>query len=240
MLYQIKDIIFIFLQTLTSLKSGALKYIFMSGFVALLIFGGMIWLAWSLAGTASSYIAALTPWQWAHESAFFGFIVGVGVVIGFILIMKYILLIVLSPLLSYISEKVEKSLIADYAPGGFSIASSAARSVRINTRNMVKEVFVTILLLIAGLIPVLNFIAIPLLLLVQAYFAGFGIMDFYLERHLTFKQTLVEVYKHKYAAMTLGGIFMMLFAIPLLGVIIAPYLTTVTGTKYFLKIKTPI
>ena len=63
----------------------------------------------------------------------------------------------------------------------------------------------------------------------------FGIMDFYLERHMTFRETLGEVYRHKYASIILGGIFMLLFAIPVLGAIVAPYLTTVAGTQYFLK-----
>ena len=235
MIDQIKNIIVIFFSTIISLKSEAIKYIFISGLIALLIFGCMVWMIWSLASTTADNIAAVTPWSWVHESAIFGFIVGIGVILIFLMIMKYIVLIALSPYLSYISEKVEKSLNKDYTLVGFSIAASTGRSIRINTRNMVKEVFITLLLLFVGLIPVLNIFAIPLLFAVQAYFAGFGIMDFYLERHLTFKQTLVEVYKNKYAAMTLGGIFMMLFAIPILGVIVAPYLTTVTGTKYFLK-----
>lgn len=62
-------------------------------------------------------------------------------------------------------------------------------------------------------------------------------MDFYLERHMTFKETLSEVYRHKFAAVILGGIFMILFAIPVLGAIFAPYLTTVAGTQYFIKIR---
>ncbi|MFZ1456593.1 MAG: EI24 domain-containing protein, partial [Saprospiraceae bacterium] len=183
----------------------------------------------------ASVVSVLTPWQWANETTILSFIIGLGLIVGFILIMKYILLIAMSPLLSYISEKAEKSIHTEYNIRGFSAATSAARSVRINMRNMVKEIILTILLLIAGLIPGLNVIAIPLLFIVQAYFTGFGIMDFYLERHMTFRETLGEVYRHKYASIILGGIFMLLFAIPVLGAIVAPYLTTVAGTQYFLK-----
>jgi CysZ protein len=235
MIGQIKNIISSFFYSIASLKSGAIKYILITGFIALLIFGVMIWGAWMLAGYGASIVAVLTPWQWANESTLLSFIIGLGLIIGFILILKYILLIALSPLLSYISEKAEKSLNREYDIRGFSAATSAARSVRINMRNMVKEIFLTILLLIAGLIPGLNLIAIPLLFIVQAYFTGFGIMDFYLERHMTFRETLGEVYRHKYASIILGGIFMLLFAIPVLGAIVAPYLTTVAGTQYFLK-----
>lgn len=235
MFRQIKNIIAALVDTLISIKSGAMKYILISGLIALVIFGIMVWLTWTLAGKASTYLSDITPWGWAHESAFFGFVIGLAVIVGFILLMKYILLMAMSPLLSHISEKAEKSIHSDYKIRGFSAAASAARSVRINTRNMVKEVFLTIFLLIAGFIPGLNLISIPLLFIIQAYFTGFGIMDFYLERHLTFKETLGEVYNHKYAAIILGGIFMILFAIPVLGAVVAPYVTTVAGTRYFLN-----
>lgn len=236
MFRQIKNIIAALVDTLISIKSGAMKYILISGLIALVIFGIMVWLTWTLAGKASTYLSDITPWGWAHESALFGFIIALSVIVGFVLIMKYVLLIAMSPLLSHISEKAEKSIQKDYQIRGFSAAASAARSVRINMRNLVKEVVLTVILLILGFIPGLNIISIPLLLVVQAYFTGFGIMDFYLERHMTFKETLVEVYKHKYAATILGGIFMLLFAIPILGAIVAPYLTTVAGTRYFLNI----
>jgi CysZ protein len=232
---QIQNILSSFYYSIASLRSGAIKYVLITGFIALLIFGVMIWGAWMLAGYGASIVAVLTPWQWANESTLLSLIIGLGLIIGFILILKYILLIALSPLLSYVSEKAEKSLNTEYNIRGFSAVSSAARSVRINMRNMVKEIFITVLLLIAGFIPGLNLIAIPLLVIVQAYFTGFGIMDFYLERHMTFRETLSEVYRHKFAAVILGGIFMILFAIPVLGAIFAPYLTTVAGTQYFIK-----
>lgn len=235
MLSQIKNIIFIFFETLISLKSGIFKYILLSGFVALLIFASMFWVAWHNGRRFSGYLESIVPWDWARDSSVFGFIIGLTVILGFLLILKYILLILLSPLLSSISENLEKSLRKDYKVQGVSMALSTARSVRINMRNLVKEFFISILLLIVGLLPGVGIITLPILFLVQAYFTGFGIVDFYLERHFTFRQTLVEVYRNKYAATTLGGIFMLLFTIPVIGVIIGPYLTTVTGTKYFLK-----
>lgn len=235
MFTQIKNIISAFIAAISSLKSGATKYILITGLMSLVIFGLMIWLTISLAGSFSAFLASITPWQWAHESSLFGWIIGLGVIIGFVLVMKYILLITMSPILSFVSEKVEKSLIQNYNIRGFSAATSAARSIRVNLRNLTKEIVLTLVLLIGGFIPGINLISIPLLFIVQAYFTGFGIMDFYLERHLTFRETLNEVYKHKFAAVVLGGIFMFLFAIPVLGAVFAPYLTAVAGTQYFIK-----
>ncbi|MBK8518649.1 MAG: EI24 domain-containing protein [Saprospiraceae bacterium] len=237
MITQIGHIFLLFFQTLVSLKSDAIKFLFISGLIALIIFSSMIWVTWHFAASASEHISSLTSWDWALESPIFGIVIGIGVIFVFILIMKYILLIILSPILSCISEKVENNQQNIVSSVRLSFLRSMARSVRINSRNMIRELILTILLLIAGLIPILSVIALPSLFLVQAYFTGFGILDYYLERHQTFSQSVTTVYDHKWAAISLGGIFMLLFAVPVIGVILAPYLATVTGTKYFIKNK---
>lgn len=98
-----------------------------------------------------------------------------------------------------------------------------------------KELFVSLVLFILSFIPGLQVITIPTLFLIQAYFLGFGFMDFYLERHYKMKETFQLVYQHKWAAVMLGGIFMIVFALPIIGVFLAPYLATKTATQYFLK-----
>ncbi len=235
MYHQIKSILGLFLSSVTQLKSDAVKYLLYSGLLAAFVFTSIIYLTWKFAGAAGDKIAEWIPWTWAHESMVFSFIVGVTVIVLVFMLMKYILLILMSPLLSIVSEKAEKHMTGLVGGAGFSFTRSASRSVRINLRNLVKESVFTILLLIVGLVPGINIMVLPLIFIVQAYFTGFGIMDFYLERHFTFGQTIPMVYKNKWAAITLGMIFMTLFFIPVVGVIVAPYFTTVTGTRYFIS-----
>jgi CysZ protein len=184
---------------------------------------------------AGDYLARWVPWDWAHNSIMFSLITGMAVLVGVWILFKYILLMVLGPILSLISEKAERKFRGYNAGKGFSVAGSAARGIRINARNIVKEVVLSVVLLLLGLIPGIHILAWILLFLIQFYFVGFGIMDFYLERHLTFKETLSEVYKHKWAAITLGAIFTTLMLVPFLGVLIAPYLCTMAATQYFLN-----
>jgi len=234
MYHQTKSILVQFISSVTQLKSDALKYLLYSGLLASLVFTTIIYLTWKFASVAGDKIAAWIPWSWAHESMVFSFFIGLTVMVLVFMVMKYILLILLSPLLSIISEKAEKQMTGLVGGAGFSFARSASRSVRINLRNLVKESVFTVLLLVVGLVPGINLIVLPLIFIVQAYFTGFGIMDFYLERHFTFRQTIPMVYNNKWAAITLGMIFMTLFFIPVVGVIVGPYFTTVTGTRYFI------
>jgi CysZ protein len=232
---QIKTIVGLFLSSVTQIKSDAVKYLFYSGLLALSVFAAVIFFTWKFAGLAGDKIAEWIPWTWAQESMVFAFVVGLAVIVLAFMLLKYILLILMSPLLSVISEKAEKQMTGMVGGAGFSFARSTFRSGRINMRNMLKELVFTVLLLIVGFLPGINVIVLPLIFVTQAYFTGFGIMDFYLERHYTFSQTITIVYKNKWAAVALGTIFMTLFLIPVVGVIVAPYFTTVSGTRYFIS-----
>ncbi|MBK9254928.1 MAG: EI24 domain-containing protein [Saprospiraceae bacterium] len=235
MTQQILQIISVFLSSLGDKKKSAFRFLMISGLIGLTLLCVFIYLSFQLSSFAGEYLTSLVPWPWAKESIFLTLVIGIAVLVVFFMLFKYLLLIALSPILSLVSEKAEKQYSGQLAGAGFSMMHSAGRSVRVNMRNMIREAVITVLLLIAGLIPVLNFVALPMVFLVQAYFTGFGIMDYYLERHFDFKGTIKIVYNQKWAAITLGSIFIILFAIPVLGIMIAPYLTTVAATKYFIQ-----
>lgn len=229
--FMIKD----FFVALSTLRGSATKYILYTGLIALAIVSIMFWVIWSFSSWFGSQIVSWVPWDWAKQTFFFSMLSSVALAWICWIALKYILLIVSGPMLSVVSEKLEKRLANNSGMIGFSFATSAARTVRINTRNMTKELVLSIVLVASGLIPGLNMIALVLLFIVQAYFAGFGIMDYYLERHYTYKESLALVYQHKWAAIALGGIFTFLFLIPLIGVFVAPYLCTVAATHYFVN-----
>ncbi len=234
MFRQISNIISLFFGTVTGKNTNALKYILYSGFAALMTCSLLIYMGFRFATITGEYLGSLVPWGWAHESVAFSIIIGIAVFLLFFMLIKYILLIALSPMLSYISEKTELALKGSNKGAGFSFAKSAVRSVRINMRNMLKELSLTVFLLILGFFPLLTVFVVPIIFIVQAYFTGFGIMDFYLERHYTFKESITKVYQNKWAAIVLGALFLVMFAIPVLGIVLAPYFTTVAGTRYFI------
>ncbi len=235
MVVQILSVFKYFVKTFIELRSEAAKYIFYTGIIALLLLSILLWGIWKFSGLAGDYLSQSIPWEWAQNSMMFSVVIGISVIVLSWIVFKYILLMALSPLLSIISEKLEIRIQGHNSGRGFSLTASAARGIRINTRNIIKEIIMTFLLLIASLVPGINLVALGLLFLVQAYFAGFGIMDFYLERHYTFRESIGVVYSNKWAAIAIGSIFTALLFIPILGVLVAPYLCTAAATQYFLN-----
>jgi CysZ protein len=69
------------------------------------------------------------------------------------------------------------------------------------------------------------------MLVIQAYYAGFGTMDYTLERHYNYKNSIRFVQKHRGIAIGNGLGFMLLLLIPVIGIIIVFPLSVVAATK---------
>ena len=94
------------------------------------------------------------------------------------------------------------------------------------------ELVLTIPILLLGLLPVIGIFSTVLLFLVQAYYAGFGNMDYTLERHFNYKDSLNFVRKHRGIAIGNGIVFMLFLLIPVIGIILVlPLSVTAASTK---------
>ena len=237
MINQILQVLSIFFGAVTEIwKKDVWIYVFLSGLLAIILFVLVLALGYYGLGQFSVLLASWIPLTWVREATLYTVVLTVAWVVVCLLLFKYLLLITLSPLLSFISERIEKSYNRDMkSTFGSNVLNSTVRAVRINGRNVIKEIIISILLFLLSFIPGLQIITVPLLFMVQAYFLGFGFMDFYLERHYSFRETLPLVYSHKWAAIGIGSIFTVLFAIPIVGMILAPYMATKTATSYFIE-----
>ena len=110
------------------------------------------------------------------------------------------------------------------------------RGIKINVRNLFKEFLFTILILLSGFIPVINFFTPILLFIVQAYYAGFGNMDYTLERHFNYKKSIHFVSQHRGTAIGNGSIFILLLLVPVLGVILVLPLSVTAASTETLKL----
>lgn len=198
--------------------------------VVAIIIGG---LAYGFSDTIGDYIASFWQWEWGKEtfqtisSVFGGLII---VALGFLLF-KHIIMALSAPFMGPISKKIE-----DHLTGGSlqtkesSSIELLARGIRISLRNLLRELILTLPILLLGLIPVIGFFSAALLFLMQAYFAGFGNMDYTLERHYNYKESVRFVKQNRALATGNGIIFMLFLLIPVLGVILVLPLSVTAAT----------
>lgn len=192
--------------------------------------------AYGLSDNIGVFLAKIWIWDWGKE-AFTTFTSVLGaifvLVIGLILY-KHIVLALSAPFMSPVSEKIEIHLNGSlkHQHRKTTFQEQLWRGIRINIRNLGKEILITIPILLLKFIPIVNIFSTILLFLVQAYYAGFGNMDYTLERHLNYKESINFVGRNKGVSIGNGIVFMLCLLIPVLGIIIVlPLSVTAASVK---------
>ncbi|MDX1461773.1 MAG: EI24 domain-containing protein [Marinirhabdus sp.] len=196
-------------------------------------------LAWSLNDNLGNFISKIWAFEWGAETfrTVSNFMGGIIIVAIGLVLYKHIILALSAPFMSPVSEKIEKHLLgAHYLHRDTSNAAQLWRGVRINTRNLLMEFLFTIPLLLLSLIPVLNIVTSVIIFLIQSYYAGFGNMDYTLERHYSYKESTKFVRNHSGIAIGNGLIFMTMLFIPVIGFILVLPLSVTASTTETVRI----
>ncbi|WBX75201.1 EI24 domain-containing protein [Tenacibaculum ovolyticum] len=198
----------------------------------------IIILAYSLSDNVGHYVSSFWKWEFGKSafemvSTFFsGLLI---VVIGLVLY-KHIVMALSAPFMSPVSEKIEAHLReGNHQHRKTSFNEQLIRGIRINVRNLLRELFLTIPILLIGIIPVIGILSTVLLFLMQAYYAGFGNMDYTLERHFKYKESIQFVKSNKGLAIGNGIVFMLFLLIPIIGVILVLPLSVTAATTETIK-----
>lgn len=149
---------------------------------------------------------------------------------------KYLVLILLSPLLAYASERAEEILTGATHP--FSLVQmlrDALRGALIALRNGVLELVIGLAIgLLSLVLPLLVPLATLALFLVGAYFYGFSAVDYILERRrLRMAASVRTVNAHLGLVLGNGTAFSLLMKVPLVGTTFAPLLAAVGAVLAF-------
>ncbi len=199
---------------------------------AIAVFG----LAYGLSDNIGAFISKIWIWDWGHDafSSISNFIGGLVVVIIGLILFKHIIMALSAPFMSPVSEKIEAHFTGNqsHSHRDTTFLQQLFRGIRVNGRNLIMELLLTIPILLLKFIPVVNIFSTILLFMVQAYYAGFGNMDYTLERHYQYKESVQFVRKHRGLAIGNGIVFMLFLLIPIIGVILVlPLSVTAASTK---------
>lgn len=173
---------------------------------------------------------------------------------------RYVLLILIAPMLAYVSEKTEEIATGKSYPFNLGqLLKDAWRGIQIAIRNGLTELLLTVILLILGFIPVVGWVTPIVLFVVQSYFYGFSMMDYYFERQrISASQSRKLIYSFKWTAIGNGLFFngslylltvitaalpfvlallaKYLFIVPVLFLSVLPIYSVVAGTLASMKI----
>ncbi|GER58750.1 EI24 domain-containing protein [Patiriisocius marinus] len=190
-------------------------------------------LAWGLSDNIGGVIAKIWFWEWGSETFLkISEVLGGIIVIAIGLVLyKHIIMAFSAPFMSPVSEKIERHLLGEHhTHRDTSGTEQLWRGIRINVRNLLYELLFTIPLLLLSLIPLLNIITSVLLFIIQSYYAGFGNMDYTLERHFKYNESTKFVQNNKGVAIGNGIIFMAMLFIPVIGIILVLPLSVTAST----------
>jgi len=214
-------------------KLGLWKYFgvpMLISFLTALLIG---FAAYGLSDNVGGLIAKAWVWEWGSQTfrTISDFIGGLLVVVVGLILYKHIVMALSAPFMNPVSEKIEAHLLGEQLQHRkTSFGSQLWRGIRINVRNLAMELFLTVPILILAFIPVIGILSSVLLFLVQSFYAGFGNMDYTLERHFTVSKSIRFVKNYSGVAMGNGIVFMLMLFIPIIGIILVLPLSVTAAT----------
>ena len=191
--------------------------------ISLIVFLLTVFVSYFFSDAIGSYIASFWTWDFGKETfntisrVFSGLLI---VLIGFITF-KHIVMALSAPFMGPISKKIEDDFRGVVSQVKTTSSSDLLRrGIKISSRNLFRELLLSIPILLLGFIPVIGLFSAILLFLMQAYFAGFGNMDYTLERYFSYQKSILFVKKNRGVAIGNGLVFMLFLLIPFIGVIL--------------------
>lgn len=210
------------------------KYFGVPMLISFLTAGLIGLLAWGLSDNVANLIDKIWFWEWGAETFHkIGEVIGALFIIAIGLILyKHIVMALSAPFMSPVSEKIEDHLLGvKHVHRDTTSRAQLWRAVRINVRNLLLELLFTIPLILLSFIPVLNIISTIIIFFIQSYYAGFGNMDYTLERHFKYDTSTKFVRAHSGIAIGNGIVFMAMLFIPVIGIILVLPLSVTASTS---------
>jgi CysZ protein len=155
------------------------------------------------------------------------------------MLFEFVVITLFSPIMAMLSEHVETSLTGEKFV--FSISRFVRELLRTLGILFTGFLFSALVMLIWALISWigdLSKITPYIVFVIKAFFIGFNFMDYSLERHqVSVGKSWVYGLNRPVQMLLTGAFFSLFFAIPVLGVMLAPFLTTILATLVWVESK---
>lgn len=210
------------------------KYFAIPMIISLLIAALIGFSVWGFSDNLGNFIAKAWIWETGAETfrTISNIIGGITIIAIGLILYKHIVMALSAPFMSPVSAKIEAHLIGEtYHIKKTSNIGLLWRGIRINFRNLLMELLLSVPILILSFIPVINIFSSVLLLVVQSYYAGFGSMDYTLERHFNLRDSVRFVRKNRGIAIGNGIVFMAMLIVPIIGLILVLPLSVTASTS---------
>lgn len=189
-----------------------------------------------------THILRLSDWTQRFQNSFLGFlftfsgiIFWLTLVLFYFSFLKYICLLIGSPIFAYLSRKTE-SIIEnnEHNPGWAEIKKEVARGMKTALRNCGWQTVYLVALLLLSLIPVIGWITPLIVLFMECYYYGFSMLDYSFARNnYTPSQSQHFIGRHKGLAIATGILFYLMHVL----IFFAPAYAIVAATLTVHKVK---
>lgn len=215
------------------------RFYWIPAMINLLIFISIASLGWHYETTLINYLRSFVHIPqvpiWANQviDFFIVLLLRLVAIILFVKLYRFIIIILLSPILGIVAEKVQLIVLQANEPK-FDIRTlihNIIRGLRLSIGNIFIELTITIPLMLLGLfIPFLAPFTTIFILLTESYFIGFSAMDLRNEFvKLSGKESKKVIWRRKGASIGNGIVFNGLLLIPVIGILFAPIFSVVAG-----------
>lgn len=224
-------------------------YVFMPGIINLILIALIIFIAYLFGNIFRGWLFDWLGLNHAYSGFvkylvnFFHFFVKFFVYFLFFMLYiytyKYIVLMIMSPLLALLSEKTEELLTGVKFKFRFvQLLKDIRRGIFIVLRNIFIELGLSIAFFFLSYIPIIGYICPFITFHISMYFYGFSMMDYTNERHrMKTGQSVSFIRKHRGFAVANGLFFYLILMIPLLGLLVAPSYAVVAATIGVIEMK---
>ncbi len=217
-------------------------YMVVPGIASVILGLSIIYSAYLLSDNVTDLLTSLYPETWwgasivANISAVFSWILlGITGILGYRIILMALVSPFMSPLSARIQSEITGVTVYDLPFFSFTNFRLLLRGSALSIRNILKELWYVVWLLILGLIPVIGWFSAIAIFFVQSFYSGFGNLDYSLERYYSIADSKKFAARYRWLAVGNGAAFLTLLAVPIIGFFVAPALSVAAATVESVK-----